>query len=93
MASINVIPKIRCDNCGLTVEQQRRSATIADYTKQSMWGSCKMEGGRSTDSYGGKARLDFVDLCERCANAALDAAATALEKTRSEGFDGPTGAE
>jgi hypothetical protein len=55
-----------------------------------------MQDGRrpvDRDSYGGKSRLDFIDLCERCANIALDAAAAALEKARSEGFDGPTGAE
>lgn len=93
MAEVNIIPKIRCDNCGLTVEKIKEIATSQSFCKPKKWGACKMEGGRSSDSYGGKARLDFTDLCERCANAALDAAAAALEKARSEGFDGPTGAE
>ena len=86
MADVNTIPQIRCDNCGLTVEKidsgvmQRTGMFI----KPRSWGSCKMEGGRSTDSYGGKARLDFGDLCPECANAALDAAAEALKARREE---------
>jgi hypothetical protein len=94
MAEVDIIPKIRCDNCGLTVEKiVSGSHSSRQFSKPRAWGTCKMEGGRSSDSYGGKARLDFSDLCQRCANAALDAAAAALEKARSEGFDGPTGAE
>lgn len=83
MATVDIIPKIRCDNCGHTVEKQRHDLS-ATFKKPGMWGSCKMEGGRSTDSYGGKSRLDFVDLCPTCASAALDAAAEALKQRRGE---------
>lgn len=94
MAEVDIIPKIRCDNCGLTVEKTQQGAhSSRSFLKPRAWGGVKAEGGRSTDSYGGKSRLDFTDLCERCANAALDAAAAALKKARSEGFEGPTGAE
>lgn len=86
MADVNVAPKICCDNCGKTVEKQKRgNGASSSFHKPSMWGSCKIEGGRSTDSYGGKGRLDFIDLCPVCANAAIDAAAKALKTIRKEG--------
>lgn len=85
MADVDIIPKIRCDNCGLTVEKaQQGSYTSRSFHKPRMWGSCKIEGGRSTDSYGGKGRLDFTDLCPSCANAAIDGAAAALKSARGE---------
>lgn len=94
MAEVDIIPKIRCDNCGLTVEKiVSGSHSSRQFSKPRAWGSMKAEGSRSTDSYGGKSRLDFADLCHRCAQAAVDAAAEALAKARGEGFDGPTGAE
>ncbi len=94
MAEVDILPKIRCDNCGLTVEKVvSGSGSSRQFSKPRSWGSLRAEGSRSTDSYGGKARLDFTDLCHRCAQAAVDAAAVALEKARSEGFDGPEGAE
>ena len=85
MADVDIIPKICCDNCGLTVEKHREgTGPSRSFRKPRMWGSCKMEGGRSTDSYGGKSQLGFTDLCPNCANAALDAAAGALKATRGE---------
>ncbi|MEX2739968.1 hypothetical protein AB3480_00715 [Rhizobium mongolense] len=90
MADVDIIPKICCDNCGKTVEkQQQGTGASRSFKKPSLWGSCKIEGGRSTDSYGGKGRLDFIDLCPSCANAAIDAAAAALKAARGE--DAPNG--
>jgi hypothetical protein len=85
MADVDIIPKIRCDNCG-HIEEKHQSGTgpSPKFSKPQKWGYAKMEGGRSTDSYGGKARLDFGDLCPGCANAALDAAAEALRSQRGE---------
>lgn len=89
MADVDIIPKIRCDNCGTIVEKTvAGSHTSRSFSKPRKWGSLKMEGGRSTDSYGGKARLDFGDLCPECANAALDAAADALKARRGETANG-----
>lgn len=85
MADVDIIPKICCDNCGHTVEkQQQGNGPSRSFHKPGLWGSCKMEGGRSTDSYGGKGRLNFTDLCPVCANAAIDAAADALKQRRGE---------
>jgi len=96
MADVDIIPKIRCDNCGETVEKSISGAGASrQFSKPRVWGSMKAEGGRiCPQTYGtGKERLDFADLCPRCAEAAFKAASDALEKARSEGFDGPTGAE
>lgn len=83
MADVDITPKIRCDNCGQVEEKAASgSGRSRSFSKPRIWGSVRMEGGRSTDSYGGKSRLDFTDLCPRCANAALDAAAEALRITR-----------
>ena len=83
MADVNTIPKICCDNCGLTVDKQNGSlGDKPSYQKPRIWGSLKIEGGRSTDSYGGKTRMGFTDLCPNCANIALDAAAAALSVLR-----------
>lgn len=83
MADVDVVPKICCDNCGKTVEkQQSGTGPSRSFNKPSMWGSCRIEGGRSVDSYGMKGRLDFGDLCPSCANMAIDAAAAALKAAR-----------
>ena len=92
MAEIIPVPLIRCDNCGLTAEKVKETY-VPEFKKPRSWGSMKAVGANSTDSYGGKSRLDFIDLCPKCAQTALDAAAEALKTARSEGFDGPTGAE
>ncbi|AII27764.1 hypothetical protein B9J07_12865 [Sinorhizobium sp. LM21] len=85
MADVNINPRIQCDNCGTTVEkEQSGTGPSRSFRKPNKWGSCKIEGGRSTDSYGGKGRLDFIDLCPSCANAAIDAAASALKSARRE---------
>lgn len=85
MADVDITPKIRCDNCGRiedkTVSGPNQARIVA---KPRNWGSCRIEGGRQSDAYGGKDRLDFTDLCQGCADAALDAAATALRACRSE---------
>ncbi|MGO4196885.1 hypothetical protein AB4Z13_16130 [Rhizobium sp. YAF28] len=85
MADVNIIPRISCDNCGLTVDKQAEFPSAnKKFQKPRDWGSLKIEGSRSTDSYGGKDRLDFTDLCPKCATAALEAAATVLKTTRGE---------
>ena len=85
MADVDIKPKICCDNCGLTVEKnQQGNGASRSFHKPRMWGSLKIEGGRSTDSYGGKSSLSFPDLCTECANAAVDAAAAALAQIRGE---------
>ncbi|MBB3743862.1 hypothetical protein FHX10_003361 [Rhizobium sp. BK591] len=85
MADVSITPRISCDNCGLTVDKhQEGSYTSKSFKKPRDWGSLKIEGSRSADSYGGKENLDFIDLCPRCATAALDAAASVLKTTRGE---------
>jgi hypothetical protein len=96
MADVKLTPRVRCDNCGATADKVHRDKLPpSDWVRPREWGSMKAEGGRiCQQTYGtGKERLDFTDLCPRCAEAAFNAAAEALIKTRSEGFDGPTGAE
>ncbi|WP_192246141.1 hypothetical protein [Mesorhizobium silamurunense] len=86
MAEVDIIPKIRCDNCGLTVEKEvRGTGASRSFHRPGTWGSIKAEGGRSTDSYGGKEKLAFPDLCQTCADLALEAAAAALKTRRGEG--------
>jgi hypothetical protein len=89
MADVKVIPKIQCDNCGAVedkVEVPRfvPSKDPTEYAKPKSWGGCKMEGARDRDEYGNKERLDFADLCPRCAKAALNEAANALANIRRE---------
>lgn len=88
----DLAPRIRCDNCGSVSDKQKPTISDGKYTAPSSWGNIHAVGGGFIADYGAKARLDFSDLCEKCAKVALDAAAAALEKARSEGFDGPTGA-
>ncbi|NKM69201.1 hypothetical protein [Rhizobium laguerreae] len=85
MADVNITPRISCDNCGLTVDKQlEQLGTNKSFKKPRTWGALKIEGSRSADSYGGKDRLDFTDLCPKCATAALEAAASVLKTTRGE---------
>ena len=85
MADVDIIPKICCDNCGLTVtKNQQGNGASRSFHKPRTWGSLSIEGGRATDSYGGKDKMSLPDLCEECANAAVDAAAEALAKLRGE---------
>jgi len=85
MADVNITPRISCDNCGLTVDKHlEQLGTNKSFKKPRDWGSLKIEGSRSADSYGGKDRLDFTDLCPKCATAALEAAASVLKTTRGE---------
>lgn len=96
MADVDITPRIRCDNCGETAEKTVQGAhSSRSFHKPRAWGNMKAEDGRVIQqAYGhGKDRLDFTDLCPRCAMAAFKAASDALEKARGEGFDGPTGAE
>lgn len=82
MAEVQIIPKIQCDNCGLTVEKDV-VVNSRDYCKPKLWGSLRIDGGRS-DSYGVKTQMAFTDLCPACAIAAADAAAGALKAEREE---------
>lgn len=85
MADVNITPRISCDNCGLTVDKQVEFPSVnKKFQRPRDWGSLKIEGSRSADSYGGKEKLDFIDLCPKCATAALDAAASVLKKMRGE---------
>ncbi|MRX31870.1 hypothetical protein [Aminobacter sp. MDW-2] len=89
MADVDITPKIRCDNCGKIEEKTvSGSHTSRSFSKPKAWGSARMEGARSADSYGGKSRLDFTDLCPRCADAALDAASEVLAALRSPAVEG-----
>jgi hypothetical protein len=83
MANVKIIPKIQCDNCGLTVEKERAGDYSHEYVKPKLWGSLGINGGRS-DSYGVKSQMSFTDLCPACAIAASDAAADALKARRGE---------
>jgi hypothetical protein len=83
MADIDVAPKIRCDNCGLTADKHLTTATGA-YERPRDWGGMSAIGGGCTDDYGGKERLTFADLCPNCARSALGAAAAALKERRGE---------
>lgn len=87
MADVNIVPKIRCDNCGFTAEKVK-DIYDREYKKPPLWGYLKAEGGRSTDSYGGKNHVAFPDLCPDCANAALDAMNEALKLRRGEPDNG-----
>lgn len=85
MADINVTPRISCDNCGFAADKaQSKIGSDKSFKKPNTWGSLKIEGSRSVDSYGGKEKLDFIDLCPTCATAALDAAAARLKMMRGE---------
>lgn len=88
MADVNIIPKIRCDNCGHIEEKTPvtdiGTGRVKEYRKPRLWGEAEIGGGRSTDSYGRKERIAFADLCPQCAEAALQAAAQALKDRRGE---------
>ncbi len=81
MANITLAPLVRCDNCGATVDQVKAQGEQR-FVRPSGWGSINAIGARSTDTYGGRDKIAFTDLCPKCAQAALDAAAGALKKIR-----------
>lgn len=88
MADVKEVPRISCDNCGATVFKTEvkgfNSRDPVTYAKPKAWGGCRIEGTRDADQYGNKERLDFTDLCERCAHAVFIHAAGALEHARGE---------
>lgn len=79
MADVNLTPRVRCDNCGLTEDKTLRGK---EWSRPRSWGAIRAEGSRNTDSYGGKDRMVLADLCPTCAQVALDAAADALRLKR-----------
>lgn len=83
MADVPSIPRISCDNCGLTVDKVKY-AYDKEFKKPREWGSCRIEGTRGIDSYGGKDRIDMTDLCPDCANIAITAAARVLKEKRGD---------
>ena len=85
MADVSIIPKIRCDNCGLVVEKEETWGS-KEYRKPRRWGSLTIESGRGQQGYPSE-HLRFVDLCPSCATSAHDAAAARLAEIREEGPD------
>ena len=84
MADVNITPKISCDNCGAVEDKVFNTVYSKEFVKPRTWGSCRIEGTRSVDSYGGRERLDFTDLCPKCADAIISAAAVAAKAHRGE---------
>lgn len=87
MADVELVPKIRCDNCGKIEDKAKDGiGRHISYGRPRTWGHMKAEGGRVIpDTYGtGKERLDFSDLCPECAEAAFEAAHAALKPLRGE---------
>lgn len=84
MADVNVTPRIRCDNCGQMADKETGGYGSKTFARPRAWGSARIEGSRSSDSYGGKSRVDYGDLCPACAQAAYEAAAEALKLQRGE---------
>lgn len=89
MATVTPAPRIRCDNCGRMEDKSDGGTAPPGWCAPKGWGSCRIEIVAGTYP----PRIGMSDLCPICVKAAYDAAGKALEKTRSEGFDGPTGAE
>lgn len=87
MAEVKITPRISCDNCGFTEDKKFDQGYSKDWHRPKSWGGCKIES-YSTDSYGSKERMDFTDLCPKCAKALIDAAGEALRLARGEGSDG-----
>jgi len=84
MADIFVAPKIRCDNCGTTVDKKPNGTVLPiSYSKPRHWGSLQIESGRGQQGYPSEF-LKFVDLCPSCAMGAHDAAAAKLAELRGE---------
>ena len=81
MANVQIVPQIRCDNCGFITEEV---VITSEYQRPREWGSCRMEGSKSVNAYGGKDTLAFVDLCPKCANAAITAASSVLKGVRGD---------
>lgn len=79
MADVAITPKIRCDNCGTTVEKQAGAG--GNFHKPRRWGALTIESGRGQQGYPGE-HLRFVDLCPSCATGAHDAAAARLAELR-----------
>lgn len=84
MADVEVVPKIRCDNCGFTTEKNASDAGASrSYQRPHRWGSLTIASGRGQQGYPVET-LRFVDLCPRCATCAHDAAAAILKELRAE---------
>lgn len=88
MADVTVTPRIRCDNCGRTEDKEKPSFEKT-YRKPHGWGSIRVDCIAGTYP----PHITMPDVCQICFKAAYDGAGAALEKARSEGFDGPTAAE
>lgn len=93
MAEVKITPKISCDNCGFVADKINYAerggfAKSADkFDKPRDWGSCRIEGSRDADSYGNKERLDFTDLCPKCAHSLFVCAAGLFADIREEKED------
>lgn len=83
MADVNITPRISCDNCGHTEDKVYDNGYSKEWKKPKEWGGCKIEG-YDTNSYGGKSRIDFTDLCAACSKALVKAADEAMKKCRGE---------
>jgi hypothetical protein len=83
MSDVIIIPKIRCDNCGVTVDKEVRAGhPNSTYVKPRNWGSARVDGGRRA---GYPEHIGMADLCPKCAKAVGDAAEAALKLARVEG--------
>ena len=83
MADVNIIPRIRCDNCGLVVEKTAHNYSgQASFSRPAGWGSARIDDGRRS---GYPEHIGMTDLCPECAQAACDAADSALKARREPG--------
>jgi len=80
MADVQITPRIRCDNCGLTADKE---FLMGGPRKPRRWGALTAESGRGMDGYPAE-HLRFIDLCPSCATGAHDAAAARLKELRAE---------
>lgn len=81
MSDVQLIPKIRCDNCGVTTEKVKDGAINLSWVRPKSWGGLRVD---PTNRSMYPNNIAYVDLCPRCLQAAHSAVERALKDVRDE---------
>jgi hypothetical protein len=80
MADINLAPRVRCDNCGLTTDKVRpRFDTTSKWERPSDWGDVRV-APTLRGTY--PNNIAMTDLCPRCLAMVHEAVGKSLELAR-----------
>ena len=78
MADVIEVPKVRCDNCGVTANKAKRFSD--KWEQPHHWGSVKVSPTNYGHNY--PNNIGMTDLCGRCLQLVHEAVGKALERGR-----------